>query len=191
MTSEDDWVDDLTPIKAADWNCARARHLLNRAGFGGTPEDIDHLAAMMPAAAVERLVDYEDERTGALPAFEHSGVYDATLQVFPPSRPAATRKAETTGEAIGVRVKPGGTRRVQPVVDRFFFWLRATALETRRVAHGGPTAWSPPIARWRRRWRCSGTDTSPPAPTRSATIARCWSSSSCFTSRPPEISASF
>ena len=33
-----------------------------------------------------------------------------------------------------MRVKPGGTRRVQPVVDRFFFWLRATALETRRVA---------------------------------------------------------
>ena len=73
MTSEDDWVDDLTPIKPADWNRARARHLLNRAGFGGTPEVIDHLAAMMPAAAVERLVDYEDERTGALPAFEHSG----------------------------------------------------------------------------------------------------------------------
>ena len=134
MTSEDAWVDDLAPIKPADWNRARARHLLNRAGFGGTPEDIDRLAAMTPAAAVERLVDYEDERTGALPAFEHSGVYDATLQVFPPSRPAATRKAETTGEAIGVRVKPEGTRRVQPVVDRFFFWLRATALETRRVA---------------------------------------------------------
>ena len=55
MTSEDDWVGDLTPIKPAEWNCARARHLLNRAGFGGTPEDIDHLAAMMPAAAVERL----------------------------------------------------------------------------------------------------------------------------------------
>ena len=72
MTSEDDWVDDLTPIKAADWNRARARHLLNRAGFGGTPEDIDNLAAMMPAAAVERLVDYEDElalsRRSSIPA---------------------------------------------------------------------------------------------------------------------------
>ena len=101
MTSEDAWVDDLAAIKPPDWNRVRARHLLNSAGFGGTPKDIDRLAAMTPAAAVERLVDYEDERTGTLPAFEHSGVYDATLQVFPPSRPAATRKAETTGEAIG------------------------------------------------------------------------------------------
>ena len=135
MTSEDDWVDDLAPIKPADWNRARARHLLNRAGFGGTPEDIDRLAAMTPAAAVAAAGRLRGRsRLAHLPAFEHSGVYDPTLQVFPPSRPAATRKAETTGEAIGVRVKPGGTRRVQPVVDRFFYWLRATALETRRVA---------------------------------------------------------
>jgi Protein of unknown function (DUF1800) len=134
MTSEDDWVDDLDPIKPADWDRVRAKHLLNRAGFGGTPEDIDRLATLTPVEAVRRIIDYEKVENGDLPAFEHSGTYDPTLQVFPPSRPATTRKAETTGEAIGVRVKPGGSRRMQPVVDRFFFWLRATALETRRVA---------------------------------------------------------
>jgi len=134
MTSKDDWVNDLDPIQPADWDRARAKHLLNRAGFGGTPEDIDRLATLTPVEAVRRIIDYEKVETGALPAFEHSGVYDPTLKVFPPSRPATTRKAETTGEAIGVRVKPGGSRRMQPVVDRFFFWLRATALETRRIA---------------------------------------------------------
>ena len=134
MTSKDDWVDDLDPIQPADWDRARAKHLLNRAGFGGTPEDIDRLATLTPVEAVRRIIDYEKVENGDLPAFEHSGVYDPTLKVFPPSRPATTRKAETTGEAIGVRVKPGGSRRMQPVVDRFFFWLRATALETRRVA---------------------------------------------------------
>jgi uncharacterized protein (DUF1800 family) len=134
MTSEDDWVDDLDPIKPADWDRVRAKHLLKRAGFGGTPEDIDRLATLTPVEAVRRIIDYEKVENGDLPAFEHSGVYDPTLQAFPPSRPATTRKAETTGEAIGVRVKPGGARRMQPVVDRFFFWLRATALETRRVA---------------------------------------------------------
>ena len=103
MTSEDDWVDDLTPIKPADWNRARARHLLDRAGFGGTPEDIDRLAAMTPAAAVERLVDYEDERTGALPPFEHSGVYDPTLQVFPAEPAGGDPQGRDHGEAIGVR----------------------------------------------------------------------------------------
>ena len=134
MTSKDGWVNDLDPIQPADWDRGRAKHLLNRAGFGGTPEDIDRLAALTPVEAVRRIIDYEKVENGDLPAFEHSGVYDPTLKVFPPSRPATTRKAETTGEAIGVRVKPGGSRRMQPVVDRFFFWLRATALETRRVA---------------------------------------------------------
>jgi hypothetical protein len=134
MTSKDDWVNDLDPIQPADWDRARAKHLLNRAGFGGTPEDIDRLATLTPVEAVRRIIDYEKVENGDLPAFEHSGVYDPTLKVFPPSRPATTRKAETTGEAIGVRVKPGGSRRMQPVVDRFFFWLRATALETRRIA---------------------------------------------------------
>ena len=128
MTSKDDWVNDLDPIQPADWDRARAKHLLNRAGFGGTPEDIDRLATLTPVEAVRRIIDYEKVENGDLPAFEHSGVYDPTLKVFPPSRPATTRKAETTGEAIGVRVKPGGSRRMQPVVDRFFFWLRATTI---------------------------------------------------------------
>ena len=57
MTSEDDWVDDLDPIKPADWDRARAKHLLNRAGFGGTPEDIDRLATLTPVEAVRPCLD--------------------------------------------------------------------------------------------------------------------------------------
>ncbi len=34
---------------------------------------------------------------------------------------------------MGVRVKPGGKRPLQPVTNRFFYWLRATTLETRRL----------------------------------------------------------
>ena len=91
MTSKDDWVDDLDPIQPADWDRARAKHLLNRAGFGGTPEDIDRLATLTPRrsrTADHRLRNVENV---TLPAFEHSGVYDPTLKVFPPSRPATTR----------------------------------------------------------------------------------------------------
>ena len=62
-------------------------------------------------------------------------MWDPGLRDFPPSRPAATRRAESTGEAMGVKVKPAGERRLQPVVDRFFYWLRATNLETRRLAN--------------------------------------------------------
>jgi hypothetical protein len=36
---------------------------------------------------------------------------------------------------MGVENKPTGNRPVQPVSDRFFYWLRATMLETRRLGY--------------------------------------------------------
>ena len=48
-----EWANDLSPIAAADWNGERAAHLLERAGFGGTPEEIARLAAMTPQQAVD------------------------------------------------------------------------------------------------------------------------------------------
>jgi uncharacterized protein (DUF1800 family) len=134
-TRSDAWVEDLSPIGPADWSYERARHLLERAGFGGTPEDIERLARMTPEQAVSWLVEYQSVENGHLKPFEPSGVYDPSLKVFPESRPAATRTAAKTGEAMGVAVKPSGDRTLQPVVDRFFYWLRATALETRRIAN--------------------------------------------------------
>lgn len=131
----DSWVEDLTPMGNGDWNYARARHLLDRAGFGGMPDDIARLARVTPETAVRFLVDYQSIDNGHLKPFEHSGVYDPTLNPFPPTRPAATRLAAETGAAMGVAVKPSGTRKLQPVADRFFYWLRASALETRRVAN--------------------------------------------------------
>lgn len=49
----------LSPLSAANWNFTTAAHLLNRAGFGGTPTEIENLAALSPEAAVSQLVDYE------------------------------------------------------------------------------------------------------------------------------------
>ena len=89
---------------------------------------------MTPEEAVASLVDYHRHDDGHLPAFEESGFWDPSLKHFPVSRPAATSLAEETGEAMGVRVKRGGARPLQPVTNRFFFWLRATVLETRRLA---------------------------------------------------------
>jgi hypothetical protein len=129
------WADDLTPIGPQDWSYQRAAHLLERAGFGGTPEEIQRLAAMTPKQAVHHLVHYQGIDNGDLPPFEHSGVHDAGLEPFPPSRPATTDLARDQGEALGVKVKPGGNRRMQPVVNRFFYWLRASRLETNRAAY--------------------------------------------------------
>ncbi|MEC9222964.1 MAG: hypothetical protein VYE56_03645, partial [Pseudomonadota bacterium] len=40
------WQNDLSPIPNTDWNYDTAAHLLERAGFGGTPDEIRALAIM-------------------------------------------------------------------------------------------------------------------------------------------------
>jgi hypothetical protein len=54
---------------------------------------------------------------------------------FHPSRPAVTDEAKKSGEALGIQVKQEGSRRLQLVVNEFFDWLRASQLETNRVAY--------------------------------------------------------
>ncbi len=129
------WSGSLAPISDNDWSRERARHLLERAGFGGTPEEIDALAAMKPRDAVRRLVYFEGAPAADLPPFDESGVFDEGLDAFPPSRPATTDLARSQGEAIGVKVKPAGNRRMQPVANKFFYWLRASRLETHRIGY--------------------------------------------------------
>jgi len=129
------WQNDLAPIGSSDWNYDFAAHLLERAGFGGTPEEIQALALMTPAQAVARLVRFEGTDTSQLPPFDHSGIHDPGLEPFPPSRPAVTDMAKEKGEALGIKVKPTGNRRLQPVVNEFFYWLRASVLESNRVAY--------------------------------------------------------
>jgi uncharacterized protein (DUF1800 family) len=49
----------LEPLYGSQWNTATAAHLLNRAGFGGSPEDIENLRKMGLYKAVSWLVDYD------------------------------------------------------------------------------------------------------------------------------------
>ena len=129
------WQNDLTPIGPSDWNYDFAAHLLDRAGFGGTPPEIDALAKMTPAQAIARLVHFEGTDISQLPPFDESDIHDPGLEPFPPSRPAVTDLAKEKGEALGIKVKPSGNRRLQPVVNEFFYWLRASVLETNRVSY--------------------------------------------------------
>jgi hypothetical protein len=132
--SADAWRGDLRPIDKQAWQPSHAAHLLERAGFGGTPEQVHTLWSMGPAAAVEHLVSNANGDKD-LPPFDHSGVFDEGLDPFPPSRPATTALARANGEALGIKVKAGGNRPIQPVVNNFFYWLRASRLETDRVAY--------------------------------------------------------
>ncbi len=130
----DGWVGDLTPISAQDWDRDKAAHLLERAGFGGTPGDIGRLAAMTPEEAVASLVEY-GRLPDDLPPFDPSPIWDPAMDPFPKSRAEAVKIARETGQSMGVRVLPDGeSRRLQPVVNTFFFGLRSNAIETQRLA---------------------------------------------------------
>ena len=135
FAAENNWANDLSPISAQDWNAGRAAHLLERAGFGATPEDIQRFAAMTPEAAMKELVDFQGVENSHLAPFDESGVFDPGVDPFPESRPATTAQAKQQGEALGVKVKPKGNRKMQPVVNKFFYWLRASRLETDRLGY--------------------------------------------------------
>jgi hypothetical protein len=158
------WTDDLAPITPRDWTYERAAHLIERAGFGATPDEIERLARLTPQLAVDRLVDYETVDNSGVKPFEESGIWDPGMDPFPPSRADAVRAARERGAALGVPVLPAGSpRRLQPVVDKF-----STASEPMRSKRsgsvcGGRTACSSPRGRSKRSSRCSGTATSPPA----------------------------
>ncbi len=128
------WVDDLSPIAASDWGYDRAAHLIERAGFGATPDEIERLAAMSPQQAVAQLVNYDTVDNSALKPFDESGIWDRGMDPFPPSRAEAVRLARERGEGLGETVLPAGTqRRLQPVVDKFFYGLYANQIETQRL----------------------------------------------------------
>ena len=122
---------DLTPIDGSNFGYEEAKHLASRAGFGGTPEEIEILLQLGPEKAVARF--FEESKNGL--KFEHSGIFDEGLDPFPPSRPATTNLAKREGQALGINVKSEGNRRLQPIVNKFFYWLRASRLETDRVAY--------------------------------------------------------
>ena len=49
----------LAPIAPSDWDSRTAAHLLDRAGFGGTLDEIQEFAKLKPKAAVDRLVNFQ------------------------------------------------------------------------------------------------------------------------------------
>lgn len=129
-----EWRGDLTPLTRSEWRIEHAAHLAERTAFGPLPAEVEHLYRLGPRRAV-RAVVRGPRRVEREPPFEPSGIFDPGLDPFPPSRPATTALAKRTGEALGIEVKPGGTRPIQPIVNAFFYWLRASRLETDRLAY--------------------------------------------------------
>jgi uncharacterized protein (DUF1800 family) len=59
MPTERRVTESLSPIRPAAFGYAQARHLLWRAGFGGTPEQIQTLVTWGPEKAVDYILEYE------------------------------------------------------------------------------------------------------------------------------------
>ena len=128
-----EWAGDLSPISARDWTYDRAAHLIERAGFGAAPDEVARLAALTPQQAVDELVDYESIADDLKP-FDESVIWDPGMDPFPPSRAEAVRLAREHGGGLGEKILPeGAQRRLQPVVDKFFYGLYANAIETQRL----------------------------------------------------------
>ncbi len=90
---------------------------------------------MSPQQAVDWLVDYESIDASALADFDESGIWDPGMDPFPPSRAEAVRIARENGKALGEDELPeGSSRRLQPIVDKFFYSLRANTAENHRLA---------------------------------------------------------
>ena len=78
-------------------------------------------------------MDYQSIRQDLLP-FDESLIWDPGMDPFPPSRAEAVRIARERGVGLGEPVLPAGTqRRLQPVVDKFFYSLLANGIETQRL----------------------------------------------------------
>ena len=132
------WVGDLAPIGPSDWNYARAGHLLERAGFGGTPEEIERLAKMTPEEAVNCLVDYDALDNKHLPPFEESGIFPKGIDPILTGCPIATaiRSGYATNQANGITVKKvEGTTWLQPIVQEGYYHIWANRAEVGRVEH--------------------------------------------------------
>ncbi|HEX3627479.1 MAG TPA: DUF1800 domain-containing protein [Verrucomicrobiae bacterium] len=110
----------LKPLSSSNWNYQMAAHLLNRAGFGGTPIQIQQLADITMPAAVSYLIDYEKiaDPTPA-PEWAHPE----------PDRMSAMRKAYQTGTPEEKRQAARAEQKLQyqRMIELRGWWLNRMA----------------------------------------------------------------
>ena len=73
---------EFRPLKESDWSYQKAAHLLERAGFGGTPSQIHKLLEVSPEEILELLV-----RWAVLIAFGSLDSHLVASVVVPPQVP--------------------------------------------------------------------------------------------------------
>ncbi|MCB9845695.1 MAG: DUF1800 domain-containing protein [Phycisphaeraceae bacterium] len=117
---------ELTPLPASRFGYAEARHLLWRAGFGGTPEQIQTLAGW----GLDRSVDYliEVEKVTTEPVREDEFQSDIIRPATEEERMAYRRARASQDENVLARLRAEQQRRErmdrQQIAEMQRWWLR-------------------------------------------------------------------
>jgi len=106
----------LTPLPDSKWNDTTAAHLLNRAGFGGTPIEIGRTRGKGLAAAVQDLVDVKSDAANVLsPAWAHPrNIQAARMEI---------KAAKDRGENFQTKARQVRMLEGQEIVDLRRWWL--------------------------------------------------------------------
>jgi len=96
----------LKPLSPDAWDYAKARHLLVRAGFGGTQQEMEKLCSMGLYKAVDYLVDFHrqppaDAVLDAAPPLSADPLEEKLRQGFIRNQAAAARNRSVTGDQFG------------------------------------------------------------------------------------------
>jgi uncharacterized protein (DUF1800 family) len=114
----------LEPLPANEWNATTAAHLINRAGFGGNPQDIENLRQMGLDAAVSWFVDYDKRYDSAPPPdWAHPDpAQSARHQAYEKATDPETKRMLQQQENIAINAQ---------MADLRYWWLRRMALGPR------------------------------------------------------------
>ena len=106
----------LTPLPQLRWNDATASHLLNRAGFGGTPAEIERTRQKGLIAAVRDLVDVKSDAANVPPpAWAHPrNIREQRMEV---------KAAKDRGENFQQKVRQIRMMEGDEIVDLRRWWL--------------------------------------------------------------------
>jgi len=115
----------LAPLPSAQWNDATAAHLLNRAGFGGSPRDIHNLRLMGPDRAVSWLVDYERIPDDTPPPDWTQNISATELT----QRDAIYKMADADTRRELQRMR--GNQENKQIADLRYWWMRRMSLGPR------------------------------------------------------------
>lgn len=123
------------PSRSDPWDQAKAAHLLGRAGFGGTPNEVARLAAMPFEEALDHLLEYERILDGPFPETDFSEERDLVASLAelrqhhadePTLRAAFQRLQRASGQKVP-EIRAGWLRRLmqtqRPLQEKMvLFW---------------------------------------------------------------------